>query len=198
MEYGIQRRRVYLIPPDPDDLMWLFQQFEVPQIYEMFGHDAAARTGIVRAYQRGNLIVGIIRNAETRKRLGFVVVFPPSSFDFWELAYAIPDAKDRDGYSALNASDAALHYIFDHLHIEAVGWRVRADNQASDAIIRRIGYRPSDTAFVDGHNYIFYRLDAEGWRARRERLERGEQSHPSGLGGTFVTLPYPFTPLLAE
>ncbi len=199
MEYGIQRRSVYLVPPDGEDLTWIFKQLEVPAIAEMFGHDAASRTRIRRAQRKGDLILGVIRLAASRKRIGFILVYPPAGgFDFWEFSYAVPDPSDRDAYSALNASDAMLHYLFEHLRIEAIGWRVRVDNAASDAVVRRIGYKPFTTRTVDGHDYVFYRLAREGWDRRREKLVRGEEKFPSGIGDTFLTLTYPFTPVVPK
>lgn len=196
MEYGIQRRSIYLIPPEGENLLWFFKQFDEPEIYEMFGFLRPARVKIMRAYREGNLVIGMLHRATTRKRIGFVIMFPPAgNFDFWELGYAISDPKDRDGYSALNATDAMAHYMFEHLRVTAMGWRTREDNRAADAVVRRLGYQPFDTSVLDGHKYTFYRLDREGWDKRRAKLDRGEETHPSGIGGTFLTLTSPYEPV---
>jgi len=77
-----------------------------------------------------------------------------------------------------------------------MGWRTRADNRSADAVVRRLGYKPLEQKVVDGHNYTFYRLDPEGWAARKRKLEEGEKKYPSGLGEVFITLPTPpYTPL---
>ena len=132
--------------------------------------------------------------------MGFVVMFPPAQdFDFWEFGYAIPDVRDRDAFSALNATDAMAHYMFEHLRVEAMGWRTRADNTKADAVVRRLGYVPFGDWTVDGHHYTFYRLDQAGWAKRRAKLDKGEASHPSGLGDTFITLgERPFEPVVPE
>ena len=197
MEYGIQRRNIYLVPPEGDDLLWLFDQFDEPEVWRMFGFPGPSRLKIMRAYRSGNVVSAILRRVADRARLGFVVMFPPSQdFDFWEFGYAIPEPRDRDAFSALNATDAMAHYMFEHLRVEAMGWRTRADNRKADAVVRRLGYVPFGAWEVDGHAYTFYRLDQAGWAKRRAKLDRGEQTHPYGLGDTFVTLPErPFDPV---
>lgn len=198
MEYGIQRRSIYLAPPNSEDLPWFFDQFDTPEVYEMFGFNRPSKTRLMRAYRGGDLVVGMINRLENKKHIGFAVVFPPAgNFDFWEFAYAIPDPLDRDAFSALNTCDAMAHYMLEHLRVAAVGWRTREDNRAADAIVRRLGYQPFDTSFVDGHNYTFYRMALDAWMKRKERLMRGEETHPSGGGEAFVTLPsFPFEPIV--
>lgn len=189
VEYGIQRRTVYLIPPEGDDLLWMFEQFDQPEIWQMFGFPGPSKLKIMRAYRVGHGVFGIIYRAADRKRIGFVVMFPPTQdFDFWELGYAIPDPADRDAYCAFHSTDAMAHYMFEHLRVEAMGWRTRADNRAADAVVRRLGYKSFGAWEVDGHRYTFYRLDQAGWKKRRKKLDAGEEKHPSGLGETFVTL----------
>lgn len=199
MEYGIQRRSIYLVPAEGEDLIWFFSLFDTAEVYEMFGFYRPSRIKIMRAYREGNLVVGILKRAQDKKRLGFVVMFPPAgNFDFWEFGYAIPDPSDRDAFSAFNATDAMAHYMFEHLRVEAMGWRTREDNRAADAVVRRLGYQPFETRVLDGHKYTFYRLDRQGWSERRARLDRGEATHPSGIGGTFVTLSAPYDPIVPE
>jgi RimJ/RimL family protein N-acetyltransferase len=199
MEYGIQRRSIYLVPPEGDDLVWFFHQFDEAEVYEMFGFHQPSRVRIMRAYRLGNLVVGIVKRVATRQRIGFVVMFAPAgNFDFWEFGYRITDPRDRDAYSAFNTTDAMAHYMFEHLRVNAVGWRTRHDNRAADAIVRRLGYKPFDKFTVDGHEYTFYRLDQAGWAERRARLDRGEQTHPSGTGDTFVTLKAPYEPIAID
>ncbi len=192
MEYGIQRRSIYLIPPDDDALTWLLDQFEVEEVWQMFGFSGPGRMRVLRAFRNGELVTGMIHRASDQQRIGFVVMFAPTDvFDFWEFGYAIPDVRDRDAFSALNATDAMAHYMFEHLRVDAMGWRTRADNRAADAVVRRLGYKAYDSWEVDGHMYTFYRLDPEGWAKRRARLDRGETKKPSGIGGTFLTLKGP-------
>lgn len=200
MEYGIQRRNIYLVPPEGDDLLWLFEQFDAPEVWQMFGFPGPSRLKIMRAYRSGNVVTSILKRVSDRHRLGFVVMFPPAQdFDFWEFGYAIPDVRDRDAFSALNATDAMAHYMFEHLRVEAMGWRTRADNTKADAVVRRLGYVPFGDWTVDGHHYTFYRLDQAGWAKRRAKLDKGEASHPSGLGDTFITLgERPFEPVVPE
>lgn len=197
MEYAIQRRSIYLAPPEANELPWLFDQFDTPEVYEMFGFHRPSKTRIMRAYRGGNLVVGIIHRVKDRKRIGFACVFPPAgSIEFWEFAYAIPDPLDRDAFSALNTCDAMAHYMLEHLRVPMVGWRTREDNRAADAVVRRLGYEAGDTNFVDGHNYTFYRMDLPLWQKRKARLIRGEEAHPSGTGEAFVTLAtHPYTPV---
>lgn len=188
------------MPPAGDDLLWMFEQFDRPEIWQMFGFPGPSRLKIMRAYRSGNSVSGIIKRVHDRKRVGFVVMFPPTGdFDFWELGYAIPDPHDRDAYSAFHSTDAMAHYMFEHLRVEAMGWRTREDNRAADAVVRRLGYESFGAWQVDGHNYTFYRLDQAGWKKRRKKLDKGEKTHPSGLGATFITLGEPpFEPIDPE
>ena len=191
MEYGIRRRSALLLPATSDDLAWVFHAFDQKEIWTMFGLPGPARFRIMRAHRLGTVVIGIIHKHErvcqtdaSQSRIGFIVVFAPTpDFDFWEFSFAIPDAKDRDGFTALNAADAMCHYMLDHLHVETLGWRVRVDNGASEAVVRRIGYQAFDTWEVDGHPYRFYRLDQAGWGARKARLSRGKTSASLGVDG---------------
>lgn len=192
MEYGIQRRSIYLVPPDRFESKWIMDHFDLPEIWEMFGLSGPSRFDMARRHREGHLVVGLLKRVEDQKRIGFVIMYPPTeAFDFWELGYAIPDTIDRDAFSAFNATDAMAHYMFEHLRVEAMGWRTRADNRAADAVIRRLGYKSYGAWEVDGHQYTFYRLDEPGWAKRRAKLDRGEAKHPSIGGDTFVTLEGP-------
>jgi hypothetical protein len=109
----------------------------------------------------------------------------------WEFSIAVPDAKERDAFSAIAAADITTHYMFDHLRIDNVGWRVRDDNRASQAIIRRMGYVPYVVWGEGAHRYQLYRINTELWAKRRAKLDRGEEQNPSGLGDAFITLAEP-------
>lgn len=193
MEYGIQRRSICLLPVREHDIGWLLAALNDPEIWEMFGFERGSRARVMRQFRVGELVVGIIHLAANRKRIGFVILFPavPPN-DWWEFGYAITERSERNAFNALNTTDAMAHYLFDHLRQPKVGFRTRTDNRAADAVVRRLGYTPGHTASVDGHEYIFYTVDAEGWARRRAKLERGEALHPSGAGDTFVTLMTPF------
>ena len=197
MEYGIQRRSIYLIPPSKTDWSWFYEQMDREENWSVFGWPGPARVPMMRAVRLERVVVGMLYRVIDRTRIGFVVMFPPTGeFDFWEFAYAIPCPDDRDAFSALSATDAMAHYMFDHLRVEAMGWRTREDNRAADAVIRRLGYRSFGAWAIGGHQYTFYRLDQEGWARRKRTLEAGEARRPSGLGAVFKTLPEPpFDPL---
>ena len=167
------------MPPDQDDLAWMFERFDAPEIYRMFGFSEPARTRITERHATGKLIVGIIRLVSDRSRIGFMIMFPPSRrFDFWELSFAIPEPRQRNCFDAVDAMDAMLHYMFEYRRASAIGWRIREDNRPVDAIIRWLGYQPFATWLAGDLNYTFYRLDEAGWAERRARLDRGEQAHP--------------------
>ncbi len=196
MEYGIQRRTIYCVPPE-EDIDWIFSLYDRQDVWEMFGLPGPGRLRIMRTYREGNLVVGLLKRVADDKRIGFAVFYPPKgNFDFWEFGYVIDEVADRDAFSALNATDAMAHYMFEHLRVDAVGWRTRADNRQADAVVRRLGYEPFGSWSEGGHDYTFYRLDQAGWAKRRARLDRGEAKHPSGTGDTFVTLlEKPYTPV---
>ena len=192
MEYGIQRRGIYLAPPAEADIDWLFRLFENQEIWEMFGFDEPGRWHMLRAFRAGDLVTGILHTVVPRKRVGFVIMFPPDDGrDYWEFSYAIPDLADRDAFTALSSTDAMAHYMFQHLHVLAMGWRVRSDNRAANAVVRRLGYEPAEDKMLAGHMYTFYRLSRAGWAKRRRKLDAGEASHPSGIGSVFATLAGP-------
>ncbi|MFO0724005.1 MAG: GNAT family N-acetyltransferase [Myxococcota bacterium] len=179
MRVGVQRRKVRVMPARAIDRAWIFEAFDTDEIWARFGFDGPAAARIEGLWQHGGLVLGVIFREE--QRVGFMVIFPPTDhFNFWELSYAIPDPRDRDAFTALNASDAMLHYLFDLMQVHAVGWRTQEGNGAADAIIRRIGYQPFSVEVINGIHYTFYAIDASGWAQRRKRLEAGEEKHPSG------------------
>ena len=192
VEYGIQRRHIYLVPPRPEDLPYFFDAFLVREVWEMFGFEGPAKKAMKQRHKQGNLVLGIIRKVEGQRRIGFGVCYPPPALlHQWEYGLVIPDPKDRDGFSAIHASDAITHYLFDHLRMTDGMWRVRADNRPPNILARRMGYRPFGVWEVGGHLFNFYRMTPEIWLKRREKLERQEKKTPSGVGSVFLTLPTP-------
>ncbi|HTT07725.1 MAG TPA: GNAT family protein [Gammaproteobacteria bacterium] len=192
---GIQRRTVYLVPPSSMDLEWMSEQFGNPEISEMFGYRNLGTPTMIRRYNAGTLVVATIKLVATRERIGFLIMYPPAKFDFWEFGYAITDPTHRNAFHALNATDAVGHYMFEHLGATLCGWRTRDDNQAAGAVVRRLGYTPGEIIEEGGHHYTIYRLSKEGWKRRREKLERGEQETPN-KSPLFFTLPPPYDPIL--
>jgi RimJ/RimL family protein N-acetyltransferase len=189
VEYGIQRRTIYLIPPSEEDLAWMFDHFDAEDVWQMFGFLEPAKAEMIARYEKGNVVVGIIRRVDTKKRIGFSICFPPIAFlSQWEFGIVIPDPLERDAFSAIYASDAMTHYMFDHLRITDGMWRIRADNAQSNALARRMGYKPFGVWKVGEHRFNFFRMTTDIWTARREKLERGEEKSPSGLGAAFLTL----------
>lgn len=191
MWFGIQRRNIYLTPPVGMDRLWVVQQLQAPQIKEMFGLEPGTARDVRAATAQGQLIMGIIRRAETRKRIGFVGMRAPWRDDAWEFSYAIPDPAERDAYAALHTMDLVAHYMLDHVRASAVGGWTRVDNHAAEAVARRAGHVRVGQAGYNGFEWNIYRLEPAGWAARKARLERGEAAHPSGIGGIFATLPQP-------
>jgi RimJ/RimL family protein N-acetyltransferase len=171
MQYGIQRRNVYLVPAEPADLAYVFDAFDDREVWEMYGFEAPSRKHIEEKHREGNLVVGVIRRVADRSRIGFAVVFPPPLFlHQWEYSIVIRDPKDRDAFSAINASDVIAHYIFDHLRIPDGMWRIRADNRPSNAIAKRMGYKPCAVIKVGENRFNFYRIDQQIWGKRRDRI----------------------------
>lgn len=191
MQYGIQRRNIYLVPPNAKDLAYMLDSFDQTEVWEMFGFEGPSKKMMKMRHKKGNLLIGIIYRVDDRKRLGFAICYPPpvSLFDSgWEFGVVILDPKDRDAWCAIAAGDAMAHYLLDHLRVEHAMWRIRTDNRASNAIARRMGYRPAGRWSVGDHKFDFYRMNQDIWRKRRERLDRQEEKHPSGIGATFLTL----------
>jgi hypothetical protein len=202
MEYGIQRRTVYLTPPIGDDLAWFFDLFDRTEIWELFGFDGPARQRTLKLHAEGNMVLGIARRVRDQKRIGFGVLFPPSpAFSGWEPALAIPDLDDRDAFSAMAINDILSHYAFEHLGLLNGRFRVRSDNRTCEVLVRRMGYRPHEIGKINGHEYKFFRVRPEIWQKRRERIEAGDARNPSGHGGPFAILadpPYDPIPLSFE
>ncbi|MBI5496392.1 MAG: GNAT family N-acetyltransferase [Deltaproteobacteria bacterium] len=198
MRLGVQRRHIYLAPPEGLDRYWFVQQFNRNDIYPMFGFPEPAGMQMAARLADGELVVGMIRLVANRARIGFVLMFPPGGdVEFWEFGYAITSPKYRDAYAAINAMDAMAHYMFDHVKVPLCGGRTRDDNAAAEAIPRRLGYRQIRTAEHGGHTYRIYTLDPAGWARRKARLESGELMRPSAGGAALVVLPAPpFHPVL--
>lgn len=192
---GVQRRTVYLVPPDDSDLEWVFEQFYCPEISQMFGYMDLGTPVMLLRYRAGTLVLAIIRSTATRKRIGFLVMYPPAGFDFWEFGYAIVDAGDRNAFNALNTTDAVGHYMFEHLQVPICGWRTRADNRAADAVVRRLGYVAGETIVEEGHRYTIYRLDQAGWAKRLEKLRAGQGPEEDGGKPLFIVLTPPYVPV---
>jgi RimJ/RimL family protein N-acetyltransferase len=192
MQYGIQRRTIYLVPPRDGELEWILDQFDKKEVWSMFGYEGPSRDRMVKSHREGNLVIGVIKRIETRRAIGFVVCFPPTDFlKAWEFGVVIPDEKERDLYSAMHASDAITHYMFDHCRIERGAWRIREDNAAPFALAKRMGYTPYATYDIGGSRYTFFRMNKERWEERYQRLEKGEDAHPSGFSDVFITLSDP-------
>lgn len=193
MKLAIQRRSVFLTPPRGMDLLWVSDQFVHPDVVDLFALGDDLRSWHVRSGHRlGTVVLGMIRRASDGKRVGFTCAAAPTPRrSYWELLGAIPDVRHRDGFSMLHAVDAFTHYLFDHLHIHALGARMRLDNRAPQALTERAGYARGPVETWDGIEHVTYACDAATWALRREKLERGELAHPSGVGGALVVLPGP-------
>jgi hypothetical protein len=197
MRFGIQHRRVCLLPPSEDDLAWVATALDREEIWRAFGYDGPA--GAELWARRREVDVGVVRRVDRAARVGFTVVFPPcAELPVPELAYAIPRRVDRDAFTAIAAADALSHYVFDHLGFPEVGFRTRTSNLAARAVLRRLGYRPEGQRRIRGRLYLLHRLDRARWSERRRRLEHAERVRPSGLGEAFRALPAPpFAPVRA-
>ena len=191
---GIQRRTVYLVPPSVADVEWMLEQFHDPEISEMFGYHHLGSPIMIYRYRAGTLVVATIKLVATRERIGFLVMYPPAELGFWEFGYAIPDSVHRNAFNALNSTDALAHYMFEYLEVSLLGWRTRDDNRTADAVVRRLGYPPGERIEELGHHYTLYRLNLEGWRKRREKLERNEAQQQNKRPAFFV-LPPPYLPV---
>ncbi len=198
MQFGVQRRHIYLAPPTGMDRFWFIQQFDRPDIHPMFGFTVPAGMEMGARLKAGELIVGMIRLVHGGARIGFVLMFPPGPpVEFWEFGYAITSPKHRDAYAAMNAMDAMAHYMLDHLKVPLVGGRTRDDNAAADAIVRRLGYKRIRQANHLDHVYDVYTLDAAGWVRRKAKLTAGEAIRPSEGGAPFAILEKPpYTPVI--
>jgi hypothetical protein len=163
---AIERRTIRLEPPSDDDLAWLLE------IGITSFPAGTGREVIERARAADLFVAGIIRRTTTRERLGYVLAFPPMDMDAWELVIAVPEAKNRDGFSALYAIDAMAFYMFEHRNVQAIGCRIRDDNGASSAIARRVGQTPIEERTDAGHVQRIYRMDRAQWSERRARIER--------------------------
>lgn len=183
--YAIRRRTIYIAPPTYHDLLWIFDQFHHREISEMFGYQALGPIVMPRMFRSGSLVISVVHRSEDGKRIGFVIMYPPAGFSFWEFGYAIPDPADRNAFDALNATDAMAHYMFEHLQVPELGWRTREDNQNADAVVRRLGYEQKGEFEQGGHRYRLYRLDQAGWARRKAKIARGE-------GLPFEVIPPPF------
>ncbi len=199
MEYGIQRRTVYLTPPlDDDDRTYILQAFDQEEVWSMFGHSGPARAHMERIEAEGRWVRGVIRRVADDRRIGFSLLFHPPDwlgleqrFGAWEYGIVVPERADRDGFQAICASDAMTHYVVDHLGLWDWWWRIKEDNRPSRAIARRMGYRSLGAWSTGANRYVWYRMPKAAWLERRARLDRAERTHPSPGGASFLTLEGP-------
>jgi hypothetical protein len=185
MRFGVQRRSIYVVPPGEGDVAWIAGQFDDPQIYLSLGLTSPSGQEITRRFAANDHVFGVIREASTRTRIGFVVMFPPSAwFDAWSFCYAIPNPECRNAFNALHTTDAMAYYMFDHLQVDAVGWETSEDNRPADAVVRRLGYACAETRTISGRSFKLYLIDGSDWAKRKARA-----------GGTFAKLEAPFVPV---
>lgn len=173
MKFGVRRRTIALVPPADEDVAWVFSEHGG----SFSTASESARRQALAAYRAGKLVVGIIRRVDGDRRIGFVILLPASPGVF-EFSIAIPDLAERDGFSALYASDAISRYMFDFVGIEAATWRIRSDNRRAEILARRIGYEPTSTSESGGHAYSLYVLDKATWAKRRRALEARSSEPP--------------------
>lgn len=206
VEYGIQRRSIYLTPPTEDDQAYLLDAFEDEEVWSMFGYAEPAKEMMTRRVAEGRVVQGIVRRVEDDRRIGFSLLFAPPDWmglekklGHWEYGVVIPDKKDRNGFQAIQASDAMTHYCVDHLGLIDWWWRIREDNGPSRAIARRMGYRSFGIWEAGSNRFAFYRMTRAVWDRRMAKLERAEKASPSPGGAVFLTLPEaPYEPVREE
>lgn len=193
VKLAIQRRTIYLQPPQGMDLLWVSRHFQSEEIGAMFAYGDDVRSWHVRtAHHIGTMKIGVVRRAADRARLAFIVaVSPAPPRDWWEIMGAIPDHRYRDLYTALHSLDIMQHYLFDHMKVENVGMRVRLDNRASLALMRRGGLLEDHRATTDGLEHSVFMTNPTAWAQRRARLEAAEDTRPSDVGAAFRVLAGP-------
>ena len=169
---SIRRRTIVLEPATDADVKWIVDRFDDEDTWKSFRFSGPTAKRAGMTFFALPLITAVIRRADSMKRIGFVIMFPPEHEDgAWEFGYSIPDPKDRDAFSAINATDAMGCYMFDCLEgVEAVEWTVEVTNRAAHAVVRRLGYAPQQSTDAGDGEIMSYRIDAEGWRRRRAKL----------------------------
>lgn len=203
LRVAIQRRTVFLTPPKGMDLLWVSRFMESPEVTAMFSLQEPVPPWHFRSLvNTGRCMLGILHRVADARRIGFACMFAPDEEeerDWWEIAAVIEKRQHRDAFSMLHCVDAMSHYMFDHVGVQRCGARVRADNRASDAVVRRLGHTKVAEVFKDGAMQAVYVLTQDDWARRRARLEAGERTHPSGAGAAFVTLPGPpYVPITGD
>ncbi len=171
MEYGIQRGTILLAPPDGQERLWITGLYDRDEVWRNFGLPGPASSLFERRVQAGNVISGIAHSVPGGRRLGFMNVFPPKEqTSAWEFAFVIVEPRDRNAFNAIAIADITAHYLFDHLALPRVACRIRSDNRASLAVVRRLGYAKYGSWEVEGDRFDFFSITPEKWRARRERF----------------------------
>ena len=198
MQMGVQHRNIYLVPMAGLDRHWFIRSFAVPEIYTMFGYDAPAMVPMGARLATNELVVGIIRRVADRARIGFVVAYPPTDVaPFWELGYAITEARDRNAFTAMHSLDAMGYYMREHHGgVSLLGGRTRHDNRQAEAVVRRMGFKPLTQLEHLGHAYNVIAQDPAAWEKRKAKLAAAETASPSPAGEAFVFLRGPpFEPI---
>lgn len=200
MNLGVQRRNIYLAPATGLDRHWCARLFNVPDIYGMFGFDGPVAAPMGQRIQKREVILGILRLVENRIRIGFVMMFPPTSVvPFWEIGYAITEPRCRDAFTAINALDAMGYYMWEDQHVSMLCGRTRKDNRAAEAVVRRMGFVPLAQVEHLGHAYSLYAQNPPAWALRKARLVEGEKTSPSPAGQAFALLRgTPCVPVVAQ
>ena len=175
MQCTVARASVVLRPPAGMDMLWVCRLFEQPEFQERFAlvEDEAPGYRIRTAQRMGLCVVGMVHRRDDGARLGFVAMFAPApARNFWEMVAAIAQPRHRNGFHMLHAVDAMSHLMFDVMGAARCGARVRADNAASLAVVRRLGHVCTAQEMTGGVLHQTYVLDAQAWQLRREKLTR--------------------------
>lgn len=169
MRVGIERGKVRLRPAAVGDIAYVEAAIDRSELAWAFGYGPGRGKEFAR--RRAQMELAVVER--TGRRVGFVAAFPPSrQFSAPELAYAIVHRRDRDGFTAIAAADAWVHYLLDHLRFPELGFRTRADNLPALAVLRRLGYPPGPSVRLDGMAFRLGRIDRAAWARRRAQLER--------------------------
>lgn len=179
----VRRGSIALFPVQAQDLGWVLAQFAIPEIWLNFGGDEPSAHHALSSYLLTRVVPFVVHAVEDQRRIGFGVLFGPKEEPgTWELGYAITDPKDRNAFRAIHTVDALCHYAFEHRQATGIRWRIRGENRAAEAIVRRLGYAPCEGAPTDDALFRQYHGSPEAWAARRARLVREGRAETSAAG----------------
>lgn len=161
-----------LVPSDAADLFYMDSDTEVHRY--LGGHivtDIEQSLETIRWVQQQYREKGIGRWAVERKDSGECIGWAGLKFEtkarpgreYYDLGYRLKKTAWGQGFAS-EAARASLDYGFETMGLQTINAAAHIDNAASNAILRKLGFRFIELFEYDGMSVNWYELDVQEWK----------------------------------